>query len=166
MNSAVISPCEKYRYVLKRHIPCVLRWVHPCLFVMLNPSTADANLNDPTITKCIGFATRWYCTELTVVNCFAWRATDPKELKGKRGTVPAHCHGPDNTTHVREQLEAHKYGLIVAAWGAKKEANRSPIPNMLRELPIGTVKCLVKNDDGSPKHPLYVKYDKELEDWQ
>ena len=78
--SAIISPCGRYRYVLKRNLPQAIRWVKPCLFVMLNPSVADAELDDPTIRRCIGFAKREGCTELTVVNLFAYRSTDPEGL--------------------------------------------------------------------------------------
>jgi hypothetical protein len=75
-RTATISDCGRYRYTLGR------TWSDepPVLFVMLNPSTADADVDDNTISKCIGFAKRWGHGGITVVNLYAWRATNPKEL--------------------------------------------------------------------------------------
>src|SRR5689334_20041621 len=73
VKSAVLSPCGLYRYRLTR------RWGDgpALLFVMLNPSTADATEDDPTIRRCTGFAKREGMPAIEVVNLFAWRATDP-----------------------------------------------------------------------------------------
>jgi hypothetical protein len=148
-GKAVISECGTYRYVLTRHIPQLIRWVRPCLFVMLNPSTADADVDDPTIRRCIGFARTWGCTELTVVNLFALRATDPKEL-----TKHADPIGPDNDQHIEEQVEKHwSTGKIVAAWGAHPLAK--PRSDWFRGQ-FGIVDCLGLTQAGAPRHPLYV----------
>ncbi len=149
--TATISACGLYRYTLTRHIPCILRWVHPCLFLMLNPSVADASNDDPTIRRCMGFAATWQCTGLTVVNLFAYRATNPKALWDIADPV-----GPENDHHLREQLEAHKLGIIVAAWGSHDMAK--PRARQLAPLLDNyAVKHISINKDGSPKHPLYVK---------
>ena len=80
LREADFSDDRKYRYRLYRSIPQVVRWIKPCLFIMLNPSTADESKDDPTIRRCVSFANRELCTSLTVVNLFSLRATNPKEL--------------------------------------------------------------------------------------
>lgn len=89
---ATISPCQKYRYALGR---C---WDHAgkrVVFAMLNPSVADATADDPTIRRCIRFARKWGYGSLEVVNLFAWRATDPKELR-----IAADPIGLDNDAEI------------------------------------------------------------------
>ncbi len=162
MSSAVISECGTYRYVLKRRVPQAIRWVKPVLWVMLNPSQADATLNDPTIRRCIDFTSLWGGTELTVVNLFGLRATNPKEL-----AKHADPFGPDNARHVSEQIEAHQLGVIVAAWGANKMASKFESLSVLKmALRNANAQCLDVNKDGSPKHPLYVRANKQLIPWE
>lgn len=158
-SAAIISPCGAYRYTLHRRIPSVLRWVKPCLFVMLNPSTADATMDDPTIRRCIGFAKREGCTDLTVVNLFALRATDPAALMASSDPV-----GPDNDCHLREQIDSHSIGIIVAAWGANDLAARNRGWLKARLVERGAV-CLGTTAGGHPRHPLYVKRDQPLIPW-
>lgn len=152
--TAEFSPCGAYRYTLTRKTSCSLRWIKPALFIMLNPSTADAVKNDPTIRRCISFAEREGCTELTVVNLFAFRATNPKDLLKCEDPV-----GPINDRRIREMVEKHKNGIVVAAWGANKFARERAT---LAIFSLGPFLCLGKNKDGSPKHPLYVKSDAPL----
>jgi hypothetical protein len=153
--SAVISPCGDYRYLLTRTIRQPVKWYRPGLFIMLNPSTADAELDDPTIRRCISFAKREGCTELRVVNLFAFRSTDPDNLEVRIDPV-----GPDNIKWLQAELNmAH---LAVAAWGNHK-ITRDPqfeFVNFVRQKP--GLKCLGMNKNGSPKHPLYVKADTPL----
>src|SRR5581483_9586135 len=79
-------------------------------FIMLNPSTADAETDDPTIRRCLGFAKAWGYGTLVVTNLFAYRATDPAELAKAGDPV-----GPDNDT--RLWSEAQLSDLVVCAWG-------------------------------------------------
>jgi len=159
VKSATISPCGTYRYTLHRNIPCVLRWIRPCLFVMLNPSIADASIDDPTIRRCIGFARSWQCTSLTVVNLFALRATDPAELA--KHPDP---HGPENPQHIEAQLHEHRVGgVIVVAWGAHAMAAQTPATMPFRAM--AGVQCLGKTKSGAPRHPLYVPASAELVPW-
>jgi hypothetical protein len=156
---AVISECGTYRYTLMRELGGPMRFVKPVLFIMLNPSTADAKLDDPTINKCKRFAYDNGGTELTVVNLFALRATDPKEL-----TKHQDPEGPDNYVHLWDQITLHEKGLIIVAWGNHKmavEKGRDLISRM-RYMGI-TPMCLGVNKNGTPKHPLYIPYSKELE---
>src|SRR4051812_40135006 len=76
LGSAILSDCDRYRYLLGRE------WADgpTAVFVMLNPSTADALHNDPTIRRCLRYAQVWGCGALMVANLYAWRATDPDDL--------------------------------------------------------------------------------------
>ena len=155
MKEAIISDDGLFRYVLKRKTHTPLRWVRPCVFIMLNPSTADQVKDDPTIRKCVGFAQIWGCTSLTVINLFAYRATKPKELITAEDPV-----GPDNIHYVRDVLADSRLGVVVAAWGNHR-ASMIPAVSLIKDTikdhwPINGLKCLGFNKDGSPKHPLYV----------
>lgn len=77
-KTAIISEDEKYRYQLSR---CWDETKPRILFIMLNPSTADANIDDPTIRRVISFAKSWGYGGVYVGNLFAFRSTDPKGLK-------------------------------------------------------------------------------------
>lgn len=99
MKTALLSSCGKYRYVLKRKTKCPLRWVKKCVFIMLNPSIADANIDDPTVRRCVSFAEREGCTDLSVVNLFALRSTDPDELLNE-----ADPQGPENHRNRRKKM--------------------------------------------------------------
>ena len=158
--SAVLSPCGTYRYLLHRIFGDVAEGPS-CLFVMLNPSTADAMLDDPTIRRCMGFARREGCKRMTVVNLFALRATDPDELMRHADPV-----GPDNYAVVERELRYHlTTGIIIAAWGANWLAAKGQqgIQRALRDG--GAAKCLGKTKDGAPRHPLYLKSSQPLEPW-
>jgi hypothetical protein len=105
---ADLSPCGTYRYLLGRRIGGGDR---VGLWVMLNPSTADANEDDATIRRCIGFARREGCGLLEVVNLFAYRATDPAALRLADDPV-----GPANDHFISKAVE--RAALVVVAWGA------------------------------------------------
>lgn len=150
--SAVISECGKYRYALER------RWgVSPAIaWVMLNPSTADATIDDPTIGRCIEFSRRWGFGSLRVVNLYAYRATDPRELKPL--TYAERC-GPLNAWH--QHMALQDAAVIVAAWGGGR---LDPVPSALisYDKPL---QCLKRLKDGSPGHPLYIAGDTPLMPW-
>lgn len=153
---AKISDCGKYRYTLHRTIYPDAMYEKRCLFIMLNPSTADDKADDPTIRRCMGFAKRHGCTEMTVVNLFALRSTDPKELLKAEDAI-----GPENDLYINEQIDLHQGNhLIIAAWGSNSFAKVRA-----KELLIytGKVLCLGKTKNGHPRHPLYVRAEKALE---
>lgn len=163
-KTAVISDCGKYRYRLGRRWSNVGR---PCLFIMLNPSTADAFEDDPTIRRCIAFAKSWGCSELTVVNLFAVRATDPKDMMAASDPV-----GPDNMEHVKSAADfavrGYCYpkdcnGPVVCAWGAHG-AYMDQANTVLGWLEAELIKpvCLGITKSGQPKHPLYLASDTPL----
>jgi hypothetical protein len=149
-KGAIISPCGQFRYRLWR------RWssnVKPITFVMLNPSTADAEQDDPTIRKCIGFAKRIGQGAIEVVNLYAYRATDPAELK--RAGWPK---GPENDRHILDACaDSH---IVICAWGANARGMDRPraVLEMLRARGIQP-KALALTGDGMPRHPLYIPYD-------
>lgn len=172
---AFLSPDERYRYLLWRewrgtHDPANWKWFSesdgqgeplgepkPCVFVMLNPSTADGAQDDPTIRRCVAFAASWNFERLEVVNLFAYRATRPSDLISL--SASADPVGPGNLDAVREVAE--EAGLIVCAWGAhgrhleQDETVRGWLGNR-PTFALGFTK------QGHPRHPLYLRGDAAL----
>lgn len=155
MSEAVISDCGTYRYVLTRGA----RPLADALpFVMLNPSTADAMLDDPTIRRCKGFAESLGYNGIVVMNLYALRATQPSALWEHTDPV-----GPQNDTWLGG---LNLYPMVVCAWGANAKADR--VKDVVEILTFsGTkLKCLGTTKAGAPKHPLYIKGSQELIDWE
>ena len=146
-RDAVISDCGVYRYWLQRS------WGEGSTLVVvgLNPSTADANVDDPTIRKCIHYAKREGHTKLVMLNLFAVRATDPKELPMLGGLAV----GPQNDTYLSQYLDA--YPRFLAAWGAVDKRMRWLIPRVVHES--NRAVCLGHTKEGFPRHPLYMRND-------
>jgi hypothetical protein len=149
---AKISDDGLYRYALGR------RWMPDgpvATFVMLNPSTADGTVDDPTIRRCIGFARSWDCAALHVLNLYAWRATDPQEvLLGLRGGVDV--VGPANDRYLRSHIEAAcTNGLpLIAAWGSHARPDR--VDQVLAMPGAVAFQALGLTQSGAPRHPLYL----------
>ncbi|MHB8589814.1 MAG: DUF1643 domain-containing protein [Candidatus Dormibacteraceae bacterium] len=133
-----------YRYRLVREWDADLPVVN---FIGLNPSTADALSDDPTVRRCRGFARQLGFGKLIITNLFAWRATDPKAMRG--GTEPV---GPENDRFIQASaLEAQQ---VVVCWG-----DGGRFRNRWREVaPFipGIPACLGTTRSGQPKHPLYL----------
>ena len=144
---AIISDCGLYRYLLTREWD---REAPPALFVMLNPSTADATRDDPTVRRCVGFARAWGCGGLRVANLFAFRSASPGALHDAADPV-----GPDNDRHLREAAAGAK--VVVAAWGVMGALRdrEGIVGDLLREAGV-SVRCLGTTKGGHPRHPLYV----------
>lgn len=177
-SGARISDCGKYRYLLWRewrgtHDPNNWKWFgvndgagspigepKACVFIMLNPSTADGAIDDPTIRRCVGFAKAWKFERLEVVNLFAYRATDPSIVL----SLPAdEAIGPENQEYVEDA--ANTAGKIVCAWGAhgsylSQDQTVRGWCNGARTFHLG----LTKNRQ--PRHPLYIKGDTQLQEWR
>jgi hypothetical protein len=149
---ATVSACGRYRYTLRRKLGG--RPGRAVCFVMLNPSSADAEKDDPTIRKCLGFARRWGCAELVVVNLFAFRATRPRDLRAAADPV-----GRANRRHVRSAVGRAKGGLVVCAWGTHGawRGQDVAVRGWIREAGAAPV-CLGQTKSGQPRHPLYVPY--------
>lgn len=145
-GSAVISECGNYRYRLERtwdsDKPAVA-------FVMLNPSTADASEDDPTVRRCIAFARSWGYGRLIIGNLFALRSSDPLILKVHPEPV-----GPFNDLHLLQIAKDAEE--VVCAWGAHGSL-RARDDEALRFLSGKRTVALKRTNDGSPGHPLYIK---------
>ena len=120
-----------------------------CLFVMLNPSKADANVNDATIRKCIRYAKAWGFGKLLVGNLFAFRETDKRVMMNQADPV-----GPQNdATLLRLVAQAD---VTVAAWGADG-GHMDRDRDVLSMLRLSTaLQCLRVNANGTPSHPLHL----------
>lgn len=148
---AVISSDGKYRYQLLRkwddRLPLIL-------FIMLNPSTADADIDDPTIRRCIEFAKSWGFGGLMVGNLYAYRATDPKQLKNSPEIS-------DTAVWLREINEKHirimeqKCDMVIFAWGTDKHAFDWHVLKYKQLFPHA--KAITISKHHKPCHPLYLK---------
>ena len=148
-RDALFDDTQKYRYALKRVFS---DGSGVCVFIMLNPSTADALKDDPTVRRCIGFTHRWGYKVLHVVNIFALRSTDPKVLYSSDDPV-----GSQNDRIILELCGAAD--RIVAAWGThgRHKARGRKVLRMLGEhYPVKEIMSLGITQEGFPKHPLYV----------
>lgn len=155
-SGATFSPCRTYRYHLWRAWSDAPRAV----FLMLNPSTADETVNDPTVERCERRARNGGYGGLVVVNLFALRSTDPAALYEHADPV-----GPDNDEHIAKSCQ--NAGIVVCAWGTHgKHAKRADYVRSLLYYFDVVTHCLGENKDGSPKHPLYVGYAVEPHEWR
>ena len=147
-NRAVIDPTGRYRYFLSRE------WASDhgrACFIMLNPSTADADNDDPTIRSCLRIARHLGVGSLYVVNLFAFRATDQKKLILARDPI-----GVENDGQILMAAQGCDY--VVAAWGRERlriKPRAEAVKKMVAKAGV-TLWCLGLNKDGSPRHPLYV----------
>lgn len=150
-TGALFSPCRRWRYLLWR------RWERAgdvCVFIGLNPSTADETADDPTIRRCINFAKSWGYGELWMLNAYAFRATDPKAMKAQGPNAV----GPLNDEYIR-QAATHA-DVIVAAWGRHCDDLRQRRV-VAAVASAGKAVCALKLCAGEtrPNHPLYLRAD-------
>ena len=144
-RGAEISGDGQYRYLLWR------RWSNGpwATFIMLNPSTADADNDDPTIRRCIGFAQAWKMGGIRVVNLYPFRATKPADLW--QASVP---EGYGNEHWIRDAIDPH--GISIAAWGTHGKEDRIRIVrNIFADLGV-VLYALNITKGGQPGHPLYL----------
>lgn len=151
--SATLSEDGVYRYDLLRHTTVLAaNPTSTVVFIGLNPSTADASVDDATVRVCTGYAARWGAARMVLVNLFAYRATDPRALLAANDPV-----GPDNDRWLTSWVDGRYYA--VAAWGAvdKRLAWRVAAVRALL-APYG-LHCLGLTKGGQPRHPLYMRKD-------
>lgn len=144
MRQTIFSSCRTYRYALWRE------WIGGdgyAMFVGLNPSTADETQDDPTIRRCIAYAKAWGYSGLCMTNLFAYRATQPEDMKSATDPV-----GPENDAYLKTLAEGA--GVIVAAWGV--HGTHGGRHNAVRAMLPG-LHCLALTKDGHPGHPLYLR---------
>lgn len=154
---AIFSPDRRYRYTLYRRIAWLGGPGGTCLFICLNPSTADETKDDRTVTRCIRFARKWEFSHLELVNIFALRSTDPKMLHRRADPI-----GPRNDAWITEA--AVRASLIVVAWGnhGVHLGRGDRVLELLREIAPGKVMHFGLTKAGQPRHPLYLKKDRPL----
>ena len=142
-KDAKLSDCRKYRYALWRTWDDAKPYA---MIVGLNPSTADETQDDPTLTKCIKFAKSWGYGGVCMANLFAFRATDPSDMKASSDPI-----GLENDVWLVKLSEGA--GIVVAAWGddgshlGRASAIKAKLPNL---------SCIKMNKSGEPSHPLYL----------
>ncbi len=153
-RSAVISADGLYRYELTRRWDTGRQGV---LWVMLNPSRADADVDDQTVRRCVSFTRREGFDHLKIVNLYGLRATNPKELAIHPDPV-----GQLNFGYLTRALRNQRaYPLVVAAWGASTGPRCMFIPR-----PSGRgYHCLGTTKGGWPRHPSRLADSTPLEPW-
>jgi hypothetical protein len=155
-SSAVFSSCGRHRYSLTRAWSAAAR----ACWVLLNPSKAGAEKTDPTTTRIVGFSHSLQCGGFGLVNAFSLIATDPRELWAARWSDRV---GLEADAHIRTAL-AECIGPVIVGWGRVEPPNisrqltRDRIAQVLRMIVAAGRKpmCFGVNQDGSPKHPLYL----------
>lgn len=158
--SAVISDCGLYRYRLEREVQAEGKVF---AFFGINPSTADASVDDATVRKWRGFALRNGCRRFIVGNVFSYRATDVREL----ASVPFQ-QGPQHFANIQRIID--DADVLVPCWG-----NSSKVPPMIRDQIDMMLSWLIKSGkpvmhfgltaSGDPKHPLMLGYDTQMVEW-
>ena len=165
VSEAVISEDDLYRYVLNR------RWSgEPVMpWICLNPSTADADADDPSIRRMCGFARREGCGGICVLNLYALRSPDPAALDDAIEIAGIDPVGPDNDKWIAGVAAGVTDMVarvpVVAAWGANKVA-AARVPRVLGLLGGLPLVCLGVTASGAPRHPLYVRSDAPLIPWE
>lgn len=161
---AQFSPCRTWRYRLWRvwdeSLPLAC-------FVLMNPSKADEINDDPTVLRCQRRVAKWSNIKIggvLVVNVFAWRETDSTKLPGliAAGTDIV---GPDNDSAI--VAAARESAIVICGWGNPGNLNGrgQSVEQLLRGAGID-LHYLKLNNDGTPKHPLYVGYDVKPKEWE
>lgn len=152
-QDALISSCGRYRYMLLRRWD----WGLPlALFLMKNPSTADAAVDDATIRKCRGFALRLGFGGFYVGNLYAYRSTDPKAIPDGNDGIG----NPENDGAILEMLR--DAGLVIAAWGDLSKSQALRARAVLELCPPVAVRALRLTRAGHPHHPARLPYSDAL----
>lgn len=158
-SGAILSDCGRYRYYLQRTWDGAL----PRLcFVMLNPSTADATVDDATIRVCRGRAAKMGMGGLDVVNLFALRSTDPEALYRAEAHSPISEPGAEEKNDAVIEKVVKRASGVICAWGKHGALLHRGKIVLARFKEWGIKPCALKlNSDGSPAHPLRIGYDKQ-----
>ena len=145
---ARFSRCRRWRTLLWRRWDQALPVAN---FLMLNPSTADEVQLDPSCSRALRVAARWGFGGLIVTNLFAWRATDPDEMKATGDPV-----GRGNDAAIL--AAAREARLLVCAWGnhGAHHGRSGRVVSLLRGAGID-LHVLKMNGGGEPAHPLYLR---------
>ena len=153
-RKAVFSPCRNWRYHLSQ------KWdadKNNLIWLLLNPSTADETQNDPTVERCERRARMWGFGGVEVFNIFAYRATDPLDMKAQKDPV-----GPENDEWIAEYARRSLETTAIIGWGehgAHNDRGRRVLD--ILKANQARVNALHVNASGHPKHPLYIGYKRE-----
>lgn len=170
VSGAAISPCGKYRYILWRKFKSAGKKI---CWICLNPSKADAVLDDPTLNRITSFSKREGAAEVFVCNLFAYRATNPKDMRafaeGEFGSGRSDVFGPDNDESIRSTIR--RCDTCVVGWGNGGGFRRAGRKLWVKLIQIEEIRhipllCLGKTKSGHPLHPLYVASNKPLTPFQ
>jgi len=164
-RSAILSPCRRWRYRLDR------RWTsgQTVCFIGLNPSTADETTDDPTLRRCIGFASKWGYGSLFMVNLYALRATDPSLLWQKPHKTRVGPHWQQHFLDAVTQTDC-----VVTCWGGfskgrvmDRRQGQRHADHTLALLHTNNIEFshLGLTRGHQPKHPLYLAKDTPLSKW-
>lgn len=156
-RSARLSRCGRYRHALCRDWTGPERTARVILWIGLNPSIADASLDDPTLRREVAFSRDWGFTRYLKGNLLDWRATSPRDLP----RVLDLARSAANLAILRKlALEAE---TVVLASGRVPPGLARALTETLGLLDeIGRpASCLGQNADGTPKHPLYLRKETE-----
>ena len=151
-SGASFSSCREYRYLLWRRWSWLNdqpRWLN---VIGLNPSTADESKDDPTIRRCIRFAKDWGYGGVTILNLYAYRATDPRVMRRflhDGGDII----GPENDAYITRLTKDKD---VVAAWGNHADWERASDVEYILRVNAATLSVLKQNANSSPAHPLYL----------
>ncbi|MFF7764272.1 DUF1643 domain-containing protein [Streptomyces griseorubiginosus] len=145
-RAATLSPCGDYRYLLIREWGSSSR---TAVFVLLNPSTADAERDDATTRRCINYAQDWDCGSMWIVNLYAWRARHPANLWETPDPI-----GPQNDHYLATAaaVAADSGGPLVAGWGTEARPDR--VSAILNLPGLERLSALALTQSGQPHHPL------------
>jgi hypothetical protein len=161
----IFSDDRVFRYTLWRNLdpaemfPVVTPQSGYIQFIGLNPSTADEKKNDRTISKLMGFATKWGFSKMLMTNLFAYRATDPAIMK--KHPLSKQPIGTDNYRHVVEN--AKKAARVVCCWGNDgQHLNQGGVMRAALAAAGVSLQCFKVTNIGEPQHPLYLKNSTEL----
>ena len=156
-KTAAISDCGNYRFELTRSFDSG-RGI--CVWIMLNPSTADAEIDDPTIRRCMRFTQDFGYRRMVVINLYAYRSKDPCDLKRVRNPV-----GKGNDRYLEQWIATAD--RVVVAWGGSVRCDdRADAVRQIAYENHTKLWCLGKTKNGAPRHPLYVRASQELVPWR
>lgn len=162
ISSAILSECGRYRYLLTR------TWDSqkaPVTFLMVNPSKADASINDNSIKKCMTYARFWGAGGIVVVNLFAYRSTEPTKLRRIEHPESEPKLRALNDWHILQAVQ--KSQVTIAAWGLNGtfKDRDVEVKQLIKEKANRSLHYLKLSKDGHPCHPLYLPADLKPKLW-
>jgi hypothetical protein len=164
-STAHFSDCGKYRFHLSRVWDESKPSVCWCL---LNPSTADAEKLDPTLTRCLNYSLDWGYGQMHVINAFAFRATDPTDMMAAEDPVGENVltGGIPVSNDGYMTLIPGICQMTVVGWGVGGEfkGRYRAIASLAKARNL-QLKCLGRTKSGHPRHPLYLPRNAKLEEW-